>query len=68
MQEARDTTGSYWPEHPGVRANIFQASKSASRDREGALADLDDTLRTMGIDHLDLWQIHDVRTRRTSGR
>ncbi len=54
--------GHYWPEHPDVRAKIFQASKSASRDREGALADLDDTLSTMGLDYLDLWQIHDVRT------
>ena len=42
---------------------IFQASKSASRDRAGARADLDDTLATMHIAHLDLWQIHDVRTR-----
>lgn len=54
--------GHYWPAHPDVRAKIFQASKSASRGREGALADLDNTLKTMGIDHLDLWQIHDVRT------
>jgi aryl-alcohol dehydrogenase-like predicted oxidoreductase len=55
--------GHYWPSHQEIRAKIFQASKSASRDREGALADLDNTLKTMGIDHLDLWQIHDVRTR-----
>lgn len=55
--------GHYWPAHLDVRAKIFQASKSASRDREGALADLDNTLNTMGIEYLDLWQIHDVRTR-----
>jgi len=54
--------GRVWPKHPEVRAKVFQASKSASRDKKGALADLDKTLGTMGIDHLDLWQIHDVRT------
>lgn len=55
--------GSYWPYHKDDRARVFQTSKSASRDREGALKDLKTTLRTMGIDHLNLWQIHDVRTR-----
>lgn len=55
--------GHYWPAHPDVRAKVFQASKSASRDKEDALVDLDNTLKTMGIDYLDLWQIHDVRTR-----
>jgi aryl-alcohol dehydrogenase-like predicted oxidoreductase len=54
--------GHYWPAHPDVRTKAFQASKSASRAREGALADLDNTLKTMGIEYLDLWQIHDVRT------
>ncbi|HMK46049.1 MAG TPA: aldo/keto reductase [Methanocella sp.] len=55
--------GAYWPYHTEERNRIFQTSKSASRDREGAMADLRTTLRTMGVDHLDLWQIHDVRTR-----
>lgn len=54
--------GAYWSEHPDIRKNIFQTSKSARRDYGGAMAELDNTLRTMGIDHLDLWQIHDVRT------
>ena len=55
--------GSYWPFNKEARSRIFQTSKSASRDYEGAMADLKTTLRTMGIDHLDLWQIHDVRTK-----
>ena len=55
--------GLVWSRHPDRRAVIFQASKSASRDRTGAQADLDHTLGTMNIAHLDLWQIHDVRTR-----
>ncbi len=54
--------GQVWSRHPEDRARIFQASKSATRSRNGALADLDQTLGNMGIDHLDLWQIHDVRT------
>jgi len=54
--------GTVWSRLPETRKGIFQASKSASRDRAGALADLQDTLAKMGIEHLDLWQIHDVRT------
>jgi len=54
--------GSLWREFPDVRPRIFQASKSASRDREGAMADLERTLQRMGTSYLDLWQIHDVRT------
>jgi aryl-alcohol dehydrogenase-like predicted oxidoreductase len=56
--------GAVWPAEPNLRARVFQASKSASRDREGALADLDHSLATMGVPYLDLWQIHDVRTER----
>ncbi|WP_035104248.1 aldo/keto reductase [Desulfohalovibrio reitneri] len=54
--------GAYWREHPGERERVFHTSKSARRDHEGALADLRDSLERLGTDHLDLWQIHDVRT------
>lgn len=54
--------GLVWPHRPSERARVFQASKSARRDRNGAAAELDNTLKTMGVDHLDLWQVHDVRT------
>jgi len=54
--------GQVWSKQPEDRARIFQAGKSATRSKSGALADLDQTLRNMSIDHLDLWQIHDVRT------
>ncbi|MBU2547297.1 MAG: aldo/keto reductase [Proteobacteria bacterium] len=54
--------GSVWRERPEVRAGVFQASKSAGRTRDAALADLEQTLRIMGLDYLDLWQIHDLRT------
>jgi aryl-alcohol dehydrogenase-like predicted oxidoreductase len=55
--------GTFWRSHPELRGGIFQTSKSASRTARGARADLDRTLKTLGLDHLDLWQIHDVRTR-----
>lgn len=54
--------GEIWREFPETRTRIFQASKSASRDREGALSDLESSFSRLGIDYLDLWQIHDVRT------
>jgi aryl-alcohol dehydrogenase-like predicted oxidoreductase len=54
--------GSVWPKHPDLRPRIFQTSKSGRRDKKRALVDLETTLRTMGVDSLDLWQIHDVRT------
>lgn len=47
----------------GRRSGIFLASKTADRSRDGSLAILDVTLRRLHTDHLDLWQLHDVRTR-----
>src|SRR5512136_800947 len=44
------------------RRDIFLASKSHARDKRGVLAHLHETLRNMQTDHLDLWQVHDVRT------
>jgi len=44
------------------RKNIFLTSKSHTRDKKGALIHLNETLRNMKTDHLDLWQVHDVRT------
>jgi predicted aldo/keto reductase-like oxidoreductase len=43
------------------RKEIFLASKSHNRDKKGALAHLHETLKNMRTDHLDLWQVHDVR-------
>ncbi len=54
--------GSVWGRRPELRDSIFQASKSASRDKEGVLKDLEGTLQRLKTDHLNLWQIHDVRT------
>ena len=54
--------GSVWKEDPALRKRIFQTSKSASRHKEGALADLKTSLKRLNTDYLDLWQIHDIRT------
>jgi len=54
--------GSIWKENPEIRAGIFQASKSAGRDKKSAKKDLDETLGRLNVDYIDLWQIHDVRT------
>ena len=44
------------------RKGVFLTSKSHARDKAGALAHLHETLRNMNTDHLDLWQVHDMRT------
>ncbi len=55
--------GTVWSEKPRIRSRIFQAGKSAARDRISAIRALDQTLERLSTDYLDLWQIHDVRTR-----
>jgi predicted aldo/keto reductase-like oxidoreductase len=47
----------------GRRRNIFLASKTSDRTRDGSLRLLDESLRRLRTDHLDLWQLHDLRTR-----
>ncbi len=54
--------GSIWQNEPSLRQSVFQTSKSASRDRAGAEADLAGSLKRLQTSYLDLWQIHDVRT------
>jgi aryl-alcohol dehydrogenase-like predicted oxidoreductase len=48
---------------PAARAGVFLASKVHLRGRDEALRLLDDSLRRLGTDHLDLWQLHDLRDR-----
>jgi predicted aldo/keto reductase-like oxidoreductase len=43
-----------------VRKKIFLTSKSPQRSRKGAEADLEQSLRALKTDYLDLWQIHQV--------
>jgi predicted aldo/keto reductase-like oxidoreductase len=44
------------------RKDIFLASKTHVRTRNGSLKLLDDSLKRLRTDHLDLWQLHDLRT------
>jgi aryl-alcohol dehydrogenase-like predicted oxidoreductase len=46
----------------GRREKIFLTSKSHGRTRQEAEAHLAVTLRNLQTDHLDLWQVHDMRT------
>jgi predicted aldo/keto reductase-like oxidoreductase len=63
-ESARAYSGSesyYGKALKGRRRDLFLTSKSHARDRKGALAHLHETLANMQTDHLDLWQVHDVR-------
>jgi aryl-alcohol dehydrogenase-like predicted oxidoreductase len=53
--------GTFWKDHQDKRESIFHTSKSADRTRQGALAELQQTLDRLNTGYLDLWQIHDVR-------
>jgi predicted aldo/keto reductase-like oxidoreductase len=44
------------------RQEIFLASKTHERSRDGSLRLLDESLKRLRTDHLDLWQLHDLRT------
>jgi len=59
---SEDYYGEVWRNRPDLRASVFQASKSASRLHADAEMDLQATLQRMGVETLDLWQIHDIRT------
>jgi len=44
------------------RKEVFLASKTHDRTRDGSLKLLDESLRLLNTDHLDLWQLHNIRT------
>ncbi len=44
------------------RSQVFLASKTHDRTRDGSLRLLDESLERSRTDHLDLWQLHDLRT------
>lgn len=44
------------------REQVFLASKTHDRTRDGSLRLLDHSLNRLRTDHLDLWQLHDLRT------
>jgi aryl-alcohol dehydrogenase-like predicted oxidoreductase len=44
------------------RNEVFLATKTHDRTRDGSLRLLEESLRLLRTDHLDLWQLHNVRT------
>jgi aryl-alcohol dehydrogenase-like predicted oxidoreductase len=62
--ESQDYYGAAFKQLPAARDGVFLASKTHERTRTGALALLGASLRKLGTDHLDLWQMHDLRDAR----
>jgi aryl-alcohol dehydrogenase-like predicted oxidoreductase len=46
----------------GRRKDVYLATKSADRTYDGAMRELDESLKRLKTDHLDCWQMHNVRT------
>ncbi|MDX2019180.1 MAG: aldo/keto reductase [Deltaproteobacteria bacterium] len=44
----------------GKRQQVFLMSKNCERDYEGSMRCLDESLRRLRTDHLDLWQFHEI--------
>jgi hypothetical protein len=44
------------------RNEVFLATKTHNRTRDGSLQLLEESLTSLQTDHLDLWQLHNVRT------
>lgn len=44
------------------RNEAFLATKTRERTREGSLRMIDESLKLLNTDHVDLWQLHDVGT------
>jgi aryl-alcohol dehydrogenase-like predicted oxidoreductase len=42
------------------RSEVILASKTKERDRDGSLRMLEESLRLLHTDHLDIWQLHDI--------
>jgi uncharacterized protein len=44
----------------GRRNKVFLMTKNCERDYAGSMKNLDDSLRRMKTDHIDLWQFHEM--------
>ena len=44
----------------GRRKKVFLMTKNCERSHEGSLRNLEDSLRRLRTDHLDLWQFHEI--------
>ena len=50
------------------RSEAFLASKTKERTRDASMRMLEQSLKLLNTDHLDLWQLHDIGTARGRGR
>jgi aryl-alcohol dehydrogenase-like predicted oxidoreductase len=62
-----DTASSYGPSEdylgkvlPAHRDQVFLASKTAQRDRDGVWRELERSLKRLNTNYIDLWQLHHV--------
>lgn len=46
------------------RKEVFLASKTNAKSYDGSMRLLEQSLKNLNTDHLDLWQLHNVRTQR----
>jgi predicted aldo/keto reductase-like oxidoreductase len=44
----------------GKRNKVFLMTKNCERDHAGSLKNLEDSLRRLKTDHIDLWQFHEI--------
>src|SRR5436190_13516648 len=44
----------------GRRDRVFLMTKNCERDYDGSKKDLEESLRRLGTDRLDLWQFHEM--------
>jgi uncharacterized protein len=44
----------------GKRKKVFLMTKNCERDYAGSMRDLEESLRRLKTDHLDLWQFHEI--------
>lgn len=58
--ESDITYGKFFGESSSLRQRVVLMSKAENRTRDGAMAQLENTLRRMKTDYLDLWQCHEV--------
>ncbi|MBI4370540.1 MAG: aldo/keto reductase [Elusimicrobia bacterium] len=63
-EQSRDYLGLVFKEMGARREKIFIASKTHARDKRGTLDLIEDTLKRLNVDHLDLLQLHDLREAR----
>lgn len=44
------------------RSKVYLCTKTPARSREGALQDLETSLKSLGTDYIDVWYLHDKRS------